>query len=271
MSLLDNLRKNDKKGLFKTSQKSVTYPTGFTPFDYRNGYIVEVRDDEDKLVTQYPAVGITGGTFLTVIGKTGTAKTTWCVQAAYNIVKKFEENAFVVHYDLEQALSYTRVRNITGASQKDLRNKYIIKQEKNYIEDIFDTIMAISKEKETNKDQYTYDTGLLDEFGDPIKVFVPTVIIIDSIPTLSSKDVSDEMEGSTLANRTAKSIAQFYKRLMPVIKASNITVISVNHINAKIEINPFAKSQSQVMYLGQSESLPGGNAPYSIGSLYSDI
>jgi hypothetical protein len=42
---------------------------------------------------------------------------------------------------------------------------------------------------------------------------------------------------------------------MPVIKTYNITVMCINHINAKIEINPFAKSQPQLMYLKMDESL----------------
>jgi predicted ATP-dependent serine protease len=89
-----------------------------------------------------------------------------------------------------------------------------------------------------NKKDYLYDTGMKDEFARPISVYAPTVIILDSIPTMSSKDASDSMEGGTYSNRVAKALAQFYKRLMPIIKAYNITVIAINHINQKIEINP---------------------------------
>lgn len=259
-SLMDRLRENDKKGLFKPSQTSISYPTGFLPFDFKNGYTVEVMDDDDKVLDTYASVGIRGGTFLTVIGKTGTAKTTFIVQTAFSMVRKFE-NAFIIYFDLEQVLSYTRVKKITGCGNRELKEKFLLKQEQNYIEDIFDTIMAIGKIKEDNKAEYTYDTGLRDELGDPIRTYVPTVVVIDSIPTLASKDTSDAMEGSTLGNRNAKIIAQFYKRLMPLIKKYNITVMAINHINAKIEINPFAKTQAQVMYLKLDESVPGGNAP----------
>jgi RecA/RadA recombinase len=66
---------------------------------------------------------------------------------------------------------------------------------------------------------------------------------------------------STYANRVAKELAQFYKKLMPVIKTYNITVIAINHINQKIEINPMQKTQPQVLYMKMDESIPGGNAP----------
>lgn len=259
--LLDRLREKDKKGLFKPAQVSVMYPTGFLPFDYRNGYVVNVFDGENNVVDKYPSIGIGGGTFCTVVGKSGVAKTTWVIQTAYNIVKKFNEDAFVMIYDIEQSLNYTRIKNITKANQSELDTKIILRQEKNYIEDMFDSIVAIANDKEANKDTLMYDTGLCDELNRPIKTYIPTVIVIDSLPMLASKNDDLEMKGQTSQARMAQQIKQFYTKLMPIIKTYNITIFVINHINAKIEINPFAKTQSQLMYLGGDKSIPGGNAP----------
>lgn len=258
--LLERLRAKDKKNLFTKTQTAVSYSTGFLPFDYRNGYMVEVRDINDKLVTEYPSTGIVGGSFVTIVGKSGVAKTTFAVQIAANIVKKFS-SSFVQHYDLEQALTYTRIKNVTGFTQNELYEKYILKQERTFIEEIFESIMAIAKEKEEHKSDYSYDTGLRNEFNEPIIALEPTVVILDSIPTVASSDSSSEMEGGTYANRVAKALAQFYKRLTPVIKSSNIIVIAINHINQKIEINPMLKTQPQLLYMKMDESMPGGNAP----------
>lgn len=258
--LLKQLQSSDKKGLFNKTQTAITYGTGFAPFDFRNGYMVEVHDDDDNLVKSYPSTGIVGGSFNTVIGKSGVAKTTWVVQAAANIVKPYAAG-FVQHFDLEQALTYTRIRNITGFSQMQMRDKYILKQEKVTIEDMFEAIQKIAQAKEEFREDFSYDTGLLNEFNEPIRALAPTVIVLDSIPTISSKDASSEMEGGTYANRVAKAIAQFYKRLTPVIKEANIIIFAINHINTKIEINPMMKTQPQVLYLKMDESLPGGNAP----------
>lgn len=259
--MLDRLREKDKKGLFNASQVSVSYQTGFLPFDYLNGYRVNVMNMDEQVIESYTAKGIRGGTFVTVIGKSGVAKTTLVIQMAYNIVKDFEDDAFVMIYDLEQALNYTRIKNITGATQQQLDDKMVLRQEKNYIEDIFDSIIAIANDKEANRKEYLYDTKCKDEFNNPIYAYVPTVIVIDSIPTLSCRDADEEMKGGTDAARMAKAIKQFYSRLMPIIKTYNITVFTINHINAKIELNAFAKTQPQVMYLKQDESLPGGVAP----------
>lgn len=278
-NLLKRLREKDKSGLFNPSQNSTAYKTGFLPFDYRNGFKMEVRDFSDKVTASYPSVGLCGGTFFTIIGKTGVAKTTFCIQIAYNIVKPFD-NGFVIHYDLEQATSYTRIKNITGASQEALMDKYILRQEKNYLEDIFDSIITIANEKEADKNSFMYDTGLADEFGNPIKTFVPTVILIDSLPTLSSRELSgaskssgkkgkddgviketEQMTGQTEAMRMAQKVKQFYKKLMPIIKTYNIMVIAINHVNDKVEVNAFTHTQPQVMYMKINEAVPGGYAP----------
>lgn len=259
--LLNRLQGSDKKGLFARTQTAISYPTGFPSFDYRNGYMVQVRELDESIVAEYPSTGVVGGSFMTIVGKSGTAKTTWASQLAANIVRKFP-SGFVQHFDLEQALNYTRIKNITGYSQNELASKYVLKQEKTYIEDIFDSIMDIQIEKEKHRGDYEYDTRLRDEFNHPIISLEPTVVLVDSIPTLASRDTDNgDMEGSTYANRVAKALSQFYKRLTPVIKSANIIVISINHINQKIEINPRAKSQPQLIYLKMDETLPGGNAP----------
>lgn len=255
--LLQDLQTNDKKGFFKPTQTSVSYPTLFTPFDFKAGYLLEARDIYDKVIESYPSVGLVGGSFVTIFGKPGASKTTWAIQAAANIVRPFA-NGFVQHYDLERATTYTRVRNVTNFSQAELLNKYVIKQDKNYVEDMLDAIIEIAHAKEARRDTIMYDTGKRDEFGNIIKQFEPTVVIMDSIPVISSRDSGEEMEGSTYSNRVVKALTQFYTRLIPVIKAYNIIVIAINHVKQKIEINPRMKTAAQINYLNQNESLPGG-------------
>lgn len=269
MKLLSRLQEKTKKtGMFTTSSAPVAYSTGFLPLDFRNGCIVESRNDDNEIISERASTGVVGGSFITTVGKSGVAKTTLMIQIGANMVKH-HENAFFMIYDLEQSLTLTRIKNITGYTQRELKEKIVLRQEKNYIEDIFESIMEIAKEKEANKSDYQYDTGTLDEFGNPIIAYVPTVILMDSIPTLSIKDTdkNTEMEGQTYANRVAKAIAQFYKKLTPIIKTYNITVMAINHINMKIDINPMMKSQAQLQYMKQDESMPGGNAPYT-GELY---
>lgn len=265
MRLLDNLRSKDKKGLFEARFTGESYATGFIPFDYRNGYVMNCHDADGNVIQQQHMVGVPGGCFATIVGKSGTAKTTFAVQMAVNMIKNFNEG-LIIHCDLEQATTYTRVMNVTGSSASWLKEHYILQQGKSYIEDIFEMVMNIVAEKESMKDTLIYDTGKLDEFGDPMKIYQPTIILLDSLPSLATKESDEgkkatEMYGSMGGGRMAKVLSQFYTRLMPVLKPYNITIIAINHIKAKIEINPMMKSQPQLMYLKMDESLPGGIAP----------
>lgn len=264
-SLNSVLLKNDKRGLFKQSAVSIGYPTGFYPLDYRNGYITKVYGANDEVIREYNNIGIFGGTFNTIIGKTGTAKTTLAAQMAVNISnycwKNYGIPAEIYHIDAEQASNYTRIKNITNLPTTHLKNIYHINQESTFIEDIYESIEEIVKAKEQYKETFIVNTGILDEFGDEIKVFVPTIIIIDSLPSIATNEGKDGgLKTGTYANRLAKAISRFYKQCMPLVKKYNLIVIVINHINAKIEIGP-VPTAPQTMYLKMDESVPGGAAP----------
>ncbi len=267
--LVEALRANNKGGEFDSNASIISYKTGFPTLDYYLGYKVNVYDDKDEIIDSYNCIGITGGSFVTFIGKPSTSKTTTAVQIASNIVRPFS-NGIVIHYDLEQAQNYSRIQALNKFSMKDMENgKYILRQENNSIDDIYEVIIKIYFEKTQNPDKYQYDTGKMNEFGNPIIMFEPTVIIIDSIAGLSQgineNDKSDvkkisELEGNTYANRVAKDISQFYTKLMPRLRAANIIVIAINQIKTKVDIG-LVKTAPQIMYLNQDESLPGGWSP----------
>ena len=69
----------------------------------------------------------------------------------------------------------------------------------------------------------------------------------------------EELSGSMSATAAAKTNSMSFKRILPMLKAANIILIMINHINKKIDINPMQRTKAQVSYLKQDESLPGGN------------
>lgn len=261
--LAQALRANSKTGAFDSNASVVSYETGFPVLDYYLGYKVNVYDNDDNIIDSYNSLGITGGSFVTFIGKPSTSKTTTAVQIAANIVRNFD-SGMVIHYDLEQAQNYTRIQTLTKFSMRDMKEgKYILRQENNSIDDIYKAIMEIYFEKTSrNPDDYKYDTGKLNEFGEPIIIPVPTVVIIDSIASLTEgvneNDKTDvkkisELEGNTYANRVARDISQFYTKLLPRLRAANITVIAINQIKTKVDIG-LVKTPAQIMYLKADET-----------------
>lgn len=97
MSLMQELDAGDKKGLFKSNDSFVNYSTGILPLDYANGFWLTV-DDGDGGIKQVPITGIIGGTFISVIGPTGSGKSTFADQVGYSIIKDFEDG-MLFHID----------------------------------------------------------------------------------------------------------------------------------------------------------------------------
>lgn len=276
--LLKRLRENDQDSLFEQSNSLVPYKTGLDLLDYRLGYKLVAKDMDENIIGNHDAIGVVGGSFITLIGKSGTAKTAMACKMAANIVKPYK-NGLVIHFDLEGAMTLTRYRNLTNLTNKELSEHIILKSDRTYLENITDTIMAITQEKAKHKKDYTYTTEFKNEFGENMDLYVPTVFVIDSIPQLSMKPEQKKVKAkkgsgeedymvdnielgkNTYAMRVARDLTQFFKQYLSIIREYNITIISINHIHPKIQIdNPFAKSQAQVLYLKQDEQLPGGTA-----------
>lgn len=145
----------------------------------------------------------------------------------------------------------------------DLEKNFILIQDYNKVEDLHLMFNQIYKTKEANKKQFMVNTGIKDEFNKDIFAYIPTIVIVDALPSLSIEEVdkNEELSQGTYANRVAKAVAAFYKQNMASVRKYNLIVFVINHITTKIEINPMAKTQPQAMYLKMDEALPGGVAP----------
>ena len=167
-------------------------------------------------------------------------------------------------------MNYSRIQALTKLSMNDMRDgKYILRQEKTTLEDMKSTIMRIYQEKTQNADKYKYNTGKKNEFGDEIELFEPTVIILDSIATITmSLDGGDaktlekleEISSQTDRMRLTGEIGRFFNEILPYLREANITLIAINQIKTKLDTGVF-KSAPAFMYMKQDETLPGGWAP----------
>ena len=257
MSLISALAAADKKGLFKSTDYFINYNTGLAPLDFANGFVYEKEDGE-----KIPITGIMGGTFITIIGISGSGKTTLGDQIAYSLIRNFE-NGLMIHFDVEKTALKNRITDICGADPHDPR--IILQKDNVAIEDVMDALDQICEEKERGGDEYKYelDNGLFtDSRGKPLKVYVPTVFIIDSLPAFNSRNrKEEELEGQMSGGREASQISQFYTKCLNKMSKYNVTIIAINHIKSKVEINQFQQSLPQLMMLKQGESLPRGSAP----------
>ena len=97
----------------RMSQESVFdvgYATGFLGFDFLNGTVVHVKTQEKTF--KYNSIGIVDGSMTMVIGRSGCGKTTWIVQTAGNIMRRFDK-ACVWHDDIEGGIVEARRERLT--------------------------------------------------------------------------------------------------------------------------------------------------------------
>lgn len=267
--LLEALRSNTKTGhLFQSNGTFITYKTGFPALDYGMGSVINVFDNTGKLSSTYPAIGITTGSIVTVVGKTHVGKTSIVVQIAANIVRPFA-NGTVIHLDLEGGSNMTRISALSKFSPLEIKDdgKYIFRQQGCSIEEIKMTISQVYKEKTSKPDIYQYDSGKVDEFGDPIIVYEPTCIIVDSVPSLTTyinegtkegQVKLDEISSQTEKMRMTAEIGRFLTESMQMLKSANIILFLINHIKDK-PMTGFNR-QPELRYLKQDETLPAGKA-----------
>lgn len=257
--LLEMLRKKDKKGLFRSTDSAVSYPTQFATLDYRNGSIVQVKDENENIIDTYPSIGLGAGTITTLVGESQTGKSTLAIQMAHNIVKPFPAG-FVQHYDLERSFDYPRIKGLTGLPNHLFGDKYVLLQE-GHMEDILEAINEIYNTKIENRESFEYNTGRKDIFGKDIVILQPTVVILDSLPMLETKAFkTDEIDSITAGGRKAIIIDQFYRKLTAICKPANILVIVINHLKDKPQLSPRDFAKPGLVYAKSNKNIPGGKA-----------
>ena len=265
MSLLaQNFRQKVSKlkdyGMKVEQEFSVGYSTGFLSFDFMNGCVVHAKREDQQF--KYYSVGITDGSIVTFIGRSGSGKTTVCTQMGANIIRPFKTSC-VFHDDIEGGINNNRLESLTGFYGTDLTDRYIVRNTSITAENLFERIRMIYDIKMENRADYEYDTGLYDTRGNRIYKLEPTVYILDSLALLMPEKFAeeDELSGSMGASAVAKVNTAVFKKIVPLLKSANIIFMVINHITQKIDINPMQRSKAQVSYLKQGESIPGGNAP----------
>ncbi len=271
ISLADRFRDTVSKmkdyKMKQEAQVTVQYPTGFLNFDFMNGSIVNIKT-EDNTLTNYYSVGIADGSMCMFIGRSGCGKTTLAMQIGGNIANQYKTSV-VFHDDIEGGISSSRKQLLLGFSDEDFSRKYVCRDAGITAENFYERIRTIYELKLEDRGTYEYDTGLIDEFGRRVYKLEPTIYILDSIALLMPEQYTEEekLSGSMSSTSAAKTNSMIFKRIIPMLKSANIILIMINHINEKIDINPYSHKKSKVSYLKQDETLPGGNTIVYLSNL----
>lgn len=251
-------KSKDAKSKIET-EATVGYSTGYLAFDFLNGTVMYVQSVQNPY--KYYSIGLTDGSMNMLIGRSGCGKTTFAVQAGCNIIRPYVTSE-MYHDDIEGGISESRRMILSQFDSEDIKDKYHYRNAGITAENFYERIKMIADIKLNNREQFLYDTGYDDIYGERIYKMEPTVYLLDSVALLMPEKFTeeDEISGQMSATATARMNAAVFKRVVPLLKAANIILLVINHINEKVEINAFKKTRLQVGYLKEGETLPGGRA-----------
>ena len=271
MGMLEDLEEENRKSKMFDSGRSrlPSYPMGMPVLDQQLGAIYRFKNKDGEIVEDRQ-IGLPAGTFTMFVGPSSSGKTTAAEQAAWSIVEPFGEDAFVIHFDVERSSQEPRIRTTLGISDYDFKMRYKLVKNIDTWEDILDHIVKIADKKESDPGRYTYDTGKVDDDDKPIRYYIPTVIVIDSLMSVTSKhEESDEISGLTSGGREAIYRGKFYRNALRYVEKYNINVIVINHYDDEMpDIGRMGSKPKDLTFLPTGKIIPGGRkAKYYTSSI----
>lgn len=264
MSLIDELQSTDKAGLFVNDINTVSYSTGFDVLDYANGYW-SVGYDANGSQVQIKNLGLPAGSFVGIISETGGGKSTLGIQIGWHIISQYDSGILYI-VDCEKTNNWQRIVNLCHCPLDEPRIK--LNKSHTSIEEAQDVIKKICDLKEAGKREYMYKVEN-SYTGKPFWMYVPTVILIDSLPKFNSKEYSIDDLGNADQMRAAKDVTRFYTNNIDRCYQYNIIVICINHIKQKTQLDPYATPPRGLLMLnGKTETLPRGQASQFYSSTF---
>ncbi len=247
------------------------YPTGISVIDYALGFEVNVKDESGTIIKKRICLGLQAGSFNVITGPTQSFKTTLGMQMVANV--GYANNGNIIHIDAENRLVLQRAKTLTKLPESWFDGefpRYVIKGGAIG----YDTLQAYVTEVYENKmrhiDVLLKDTGEVDDHNRPIELMPPTVIFVDSLSDIISKeyDIRDrkewdkqkEMRSNTDGMQNAKTLKGVISDILPMLKEANIIMLVIAHENANVAMTAFAGPKKQFQYGNKDIKISGGKA-----------
>lgn len=261
MGILQELEEENKKsGLFDSANNiAVSYPMGMPILDQQLGAIYRFNA-EDGTVVESRQLGLQAGTFTMLVGPSSSGKSTAAEQIAWNIVEPFGEDSVVIHLDVERSAQPHRIKAVLGLTEDEFNERYTISQDIDTWEGILAQIVKICEKKKSDPVRYMYDTGTIGKDGETVKYYIPTVLIIDSLMSVTSEHESvEEVSGLTAGGREAIFRGKFYRNALRYTMKYNINCLVVNHYDDEMpQIGMSAPKGKELTFIPTGKIIPGG-------------
>lgn len=241
------------------ARPDISYPTGFLNIDYLMGYVAKEKNVSTNKFDNYYNLGFTDGSYISIVAYSNTGKSTFAEQAMAHIARRFKTTTIFIDSTESGGMTEMRRFHLSGFSPEEYRKRYIIRNSGVTAENIYKRIKMIADTKKEFSNDFLYDTGHRDMYGEPIIKFEPTLYLVDSIAGLMPKELvdDDELAGKSAGAQISNVISQMFSGIIQLLKSANIILICTNHIAQDIQMTMFPK-KPDLPWLKQGERIPKG-------------
>lgn len=251
----------EQSKLFGAKPPKVSYPIGLPVLDQLLGcrYFYTYEDGTTRTETR---LGVGAGTVNMFLGASQSGKTTAGVQSSLNIIEPFDQYAFVIHDDGEDATDMERVQSISGRSTSFLDERYRIvpSSRVNTYDGILDQLVTIAKMKEADKKNFMYNSKVKDIHGHDIITYKPTVVLMDSLMKFtSSGEEVDEISDLYSGGREAVARGKFLRNAIAYTEPYNIIIFIIHHWSVDMRQQQNGIKSKQLPNLPSGVYVTGGD------------
>lgn len=234
---------------------AMSVETGFPMIDYMTATIVETLNGEMLL-----NLGIPFGKIIEFIGNSQSGKSTLAYQIGVNMTKEHNGDLIIADFERSGDNLKARLKQISGLTTEQVDNLVSVYKHEGMSTEFFKQLVfdiIELKKKLSVKDMLDWKNIN----GEDIKIYPPTVIVLDSVPSMKPDEVLTDatLDNNMIPSKMAAANSALLKTIVNVLETYNITIIAINHITTKIVTNKYAPRQVQLPGLSETENLPGGN------------
>lgn len=271
MAKMSDFNKKVKEDIknFGYDVEQFMFKSDFPTFDYLNGQLEYDSNGQAKF-----GIGIDAGKIIMIVGKAGCGKSTFGMQLAWSVMKKYSESTMFV-YDFEQSHTKSRIKALTGMTDEEFEERIVLKKVGIYTESILKIVKQLAEFKKQNEKDLLVENqeGIIDPAtGKLQKILPPTFIFIDSLASMRTRDYQDgeEMNGLTSGGRNAINNKELINRILQPCMEANIIPIIINHLNTNMSMG-VTPPEATTRFLKNTEAVSGGAAVGYLTNLFLKI
>ena len=229
MGILKKTIGDQKKAIVKKQKPGGVSETAFVPIrvdllDYHCGTVCTDLESGDPFYN----IGLPMGKIHMAVGHSQSGKTTLLIQIANAMVADLNGDVVLADFERSSTDPRSRIKNICGVTDEIYDERFTIFNHEDMTAEFLKKFMFDLVEAKKNLgpadlvEWYTLE-------GKTVQIYPPTVIIIDSVAAMRSKELLEnpDLDNNMVAAQIAKSNGAFLTSIEHLLEAYNITILAV--------------------------------------------